>query len=223
VFSQNGLSLDQAPPISVVLRFFLVGSIFGILAGIWALMFGDDVFQDGSAIRTVFVHLLTLGVMLFFMLAALFQMLPVVAGIKLSTPTVTSTLLLYPIVLGIFALFAGLLTMQRPWILMAMLLLGGGVIAIAIIILPKLLRLPHHTGTSRGMIFSLLSLLFLVTAALYMLGSIAGFFEGNLYASVKKIHHSFALFGWITLLIISVSFQVIEMFYVTPPLSQMDQ
>jgi len=32
MFNQNGLSLDQAPPISVVFRFFLSGALFGILS-----------------------------------------------------------------------------------------------------------------------------------------------------------------------------------------------
>jgi len=36
------------------------------------------------------------------------------------------------------------------------------------------------------------------------------------YTQVKEAHYSFGLFGWIALLIISISFQVIEMFYVTP-------
>jgi len=50
-----------------------------------------------------------------------------------------------------------------------------------------------------------------------MLALRAGISVGVDYTVIKNIHLSFGLFGWIAMLIISVAFQVIEMFYVTPP------
>ena len=44
MFAQNGLSLDQAPPISVVFRFFLSGALFGLLAGVMVLLFQSKYF-----------------------------------------------------------------------------------------------------------------------------------------------------------------------------------
>jgi hypothetical protein len=55
-----------------------------------------------------------------------------------------------------------------------------------------------------------------VILALYMTGTLSGLLAGTYYSVVKEAHYSFGLFGWIALLIISISFQVIEMFYVTP-------
>jgi hypothetical protein len=52
--------------------------------------------------------------------------------------------------------------------------------------------------------------------ALYLTGTLSGVFAGTYYTEVKEAHYSFGLFGWIALLIVSISFQVIEMFYVTP-------
>ena len=46
--------------------------------------------------------------------------------------------------------------------------------------------------------------------------SSSGLTEGSSYSQIKEAHYSFGLYGWIALLIISISFQVIEMFYVTP-------
>jgi hypothetical protein len=66
------------------------------------------------------------------------------------------------------------------------------------------------------MSFSLLSLVFVVLLALYLLLSLSGTLNGNYYSEIKTAHYSFGLFAWISLLIISISFQVIEMFYVTP-------
>ena len=99
MFSQNGLSLEQAPPISVVFRFFFVGALFGIIAGISIFFYGMDIFDASSTAAITFTHLLTLGVMLSFMFAALFQMLPVIAGVTLTSPIQKANLLLYPFVL----------------------------------------------------------------------------------------------------------------------------
>jgi hypothetical protein len=40
------------------------------------------------------------------------------------------------------------------------------------------------------------------------------------YLRLKESHIAFGVFGWITLLIMAVSFQVVEMFYVTKPFSK---
>ncbi len=37
------------------------------------------------------------------------------------------------------------------------------------------------------------------------------------FLALRQLHLGLGLLGWIALLILSVSFQVIEMFYVTPP------
>jgi hypothetical protein len=66
------------------------------------------------------------------------------------------------------------------------------------------------------MLTALISLAIVILLALYMTGTLGGVLEGSHYTQVKIAHYSFGLFGWIALLIISISFQVIEMFYVTP-------
>ena len=63
---------------------------------------------------------------------------------------------------------------------------------------------------------ALRALAIVVLLALYLLASLGGYVDGIYYTEVKTAHYSFGLFGWIAILIISISFQVIEMFYVTP-------
>jgi hypothetical protein len=82
--------------------------------------------------------------------------------------------------------------------------------------LKNLFELVHHSTSSRGMLIALLSLALVVILALYMTTTLSGLLQGTSYSVVKEAHYSFGLFGWIALLIISISFQVIEMFYVTP-------
>jgi len=216
VFNQNGLSLDQAPPISVVFRFFFSGALFGILAGLLILFFQNTIFDAHSMEAVIVTHTLTLGVMLSFMFAALFQMLPVIAGVTLTSPVKKANLVQYPFILGVFSLLLAF-NFSMPWLFIAAsFLLGGALLYIALVMLKNLWKLPHHSSSSKGMLTALLSLTIVILLALYLTGTLGGLLEGSYYTQVKTAHYSFGLFGWIALLILSISFQVIEMFYVTP-------
>ncbi len=217
MFNQNGLSLDQAPPISVVFRFFLGGGLFGVVASFLILTFGTSIFDYTAKEALILTHTLTLGVMLSFMFAALFQMLPVIAGVTLTAPTTKAAWVQYPLSTGIITLLLAFYIQSNQTLFMvASVLLGGTITTIAIMMLSKLLRLPNHSASSKGMSIALLGLIALTLLALYLTGTLAGIVEGAYYTSVKQAHFSFGLFGWVALLIISISFQVIEMFYVTP-------
>lgn len=217
MFSQNGLSLDQAPPISVVFRFFFSGSLFGILAGILILFFQTAVFDVFSIQAVILTHTLTLGAMLSFMFAALFQMLPVIAGVKLTSPVQKANWVQYPFIFGVSALLLAFHTGEPLLFLTASTLLGGTILGISFIMLKNLLALPNHSSSSKGMSVALIALVILTILALYLTSTLSGLTEGVHYSRFKTAHYSFGLFGWIALLIISISFQVIEMFYVTPP------
>jgi hypothetical protein len=82
--------------------------------------------------------------------------------------------------------------------------------------LKNLIKLPNHSASSKGMMMALIALAIVIILALYMTGTLSGLLQGTYYSMLKEAHYSFGLFGWIALLIISISFQVIEMFYVTP-------
>ena len=216
MFSQNGLSLDQAPPISVVFRFFFSGALFGMLAGLLILLFQTTIFDAQSIEAVIVTHTLTLGVMLSFMFAALFQMLPVIAGVTLTSPVKKANAVQYPFILGVFSLLLAF-NFSIPWLfIVASFLLGGSLLYIALVMLKNLWKLPNHSSSSKGMLTALLSLTIVIVLALYLTGTLGGILEGSYYMQVKTAHYSFGLFGWIALLIISISFQVIEMFYVTP-------
>ena len=216
MFSQNGLSLDQAPPISVVFRFFLSGSLFGLLAGILILLFGHDIFNANTAEARILTHTFTLGIMLSFMFAALFQMLPVIAGVSLAAPVQKANRVQYPFVLGTLLLLAAFYTGNPLLFMGASVLLGTALLGIAAVMLRRLFALQNHSSSSKGMSIALLSLATLTLLALYLSGTLAGLWAGTYYGEVKTAHYSFGLLGWIALLIVSISFQVIEMFYVTP-------
>ena len=216
MFNQNGLSLDQAPPISVVFRFFLSGSLFGILAGLFILIFQSTIFDIRSSEALILTHTFTLGIMLSFMFAALFQMLPVIAGVTLKSPIQKAQLVQYPFVAGVITLLFAF-NFHYPWLFgLASVLLGSSILYIVTVMLKNLLRLPNHSASSKGMSLTLIALALVILLALYLTATLSGISEGSYYLQLREAHFSFGLFGWIALLIISISFQVIEMFYVTP-------
>jgi len=76
-----GLSLEQAPPISIPFRFFLTAALFGVVAASLSLYLGPDLFLTRWSPMTVgLVHSFTLGVIAMVMCGALTQMLPVIVG-----------------------------------------------------------------------------------------------------------------------------------------------
>ncbi len=218
MFQQNGLSLDQAPPIQVVFRLFWMAALFGILAGFLILFFQEAIFDPSSTGAITLTHVLTLGVMASFMLGALFQMLPVIAGVALDAPTKRSWWVQVPFVLGtIVLLFAFNLSGYPQLYTIASLLLGMSLLGAVTTMVSRLTKLPHHSASSRGMIFALLAFAMTILFALYLTVTLSGFLEGSYYLEIKTLHYQFGLIGWVSLLITSISFQVVEMFYVTPP------
>jgi hypothetical protein len=58
----SNLSLDQAPPEDIPLRYLLTGPAFGILAGILLSVYGERIFITAWSLDTVaLVHMITLG------------------------------------------------------------------------------------------------------------------------------------------------------------------
>ncbi len=215
MFQNSGLSLDQAPPIGVVFRFFLAGSLFGIAAGVWLMFHGVEALDPSASAGLILTHLLTLGVMLSFMLGALFQMLPVLAGVAHPRPMLRALRTQYPQIFGTIFLLLGFEYGDGILYALAALFLTIALLPTAGWMLRRLVDLPSHSASSRGMGFALFDLLILLLLGLSLLGMRSGMDLGD-YAAFRSLHIAYGLLGWIALLILSVSFQVIEMFYVTP-------
>ena len=216
MFENSGLSMEQAPPIIVVLRFFLTGSIFGIVASFMLFFFGETITDFSSPQALALTHTLTLGVMASFMFGALYQMLPVLCGVAIKKPETLALRVNYALILG--TVFLIILFFNSSIILY---IISGLSLAYAMFIttytMIEKLKNISHSSSSRGMMLSLVSLIFVALLGLLILSVRSGFNINIDYLAIKNAHFTFGLFGWIALLIISVSFQVIEMFYVTPP------
>ncbi|SFV67755.1 hypothetical protein MNB_SV-3-818 [hydrothermal vent metagenome] len=207
MFNQGGLSLEQAPPISVVLRFFITASIFGLLLGLYLL---------GDFNNIAVIHILALGVMASFMLGAMFQMLPVIAGVIIKMPSKKAMITHILLTIGVIVQIIAFNSQTDFLYLLSAILLGLGLLHATTLMLKEIIQIKDHSSSSKGMLFALGSFFITIILGIYLLLTLGGYTNGYLFAELREIHYSFALFGWITLLIISISFQVIEMFYVTP-------
>ena len=154
----------MAPPISVIFKLFFVASLFGILAGVLIIFYQNTIFDPSTVGAISVVHTLTLGVMASFMMGALFQMLPVIAGVVISSPTKWSLWVQIPFTLGVISLLLAFNIPQYHHIYwLASLLLGLSLFGVILLMLSQLIKIPHHSASSKGMIFSYSHLVLLLS------------------------------------------------------------
>jgi hypothetical protein len=205
----KGLSLLQAPPFSTVALLFICGLIFGTL--------GPVLFMFTEAPLPAMVHLFTLGFAANIMIGALFQMLPVVVGAIITNPKPKAFLTALFLNTGTGLLLTGFYTDMSILYLVAVVFLSLGIFPISLLMLYKLLSVKSYTPTSWGMRYALMSfILGAIVGILYLLGSRA-ILEVPLNVHILEFHIDLMLLGWVGVLIVSVAFQVIEMFFITPP------
>lgn len=211
-----GLSLEQAPPFDVPLRFFLTAPGFLVLAAMVLLWQGPEFFASRWLPASLaLTHLLTLGFMAQVMMGALLQILPVVVGVAVPRPQWIAALIHLPLTLGTLTL-AGAFLLGVPLgfqIASGLLGLGFGVALIAFTL--AVWRAPVTSGTVIAMRCALGGLL--VTVALGLL--LGGFFGWGLSLPVvtfTTLHAVWGLVGWTVLLVAGIADQVVPMFHITP-------
>ena len=211
----TGLSFDSIPELNVPLRFFLAAPVFALLASLLIIEQGSVLWlsrwlPDSLAIT----HLFALGVMVSIMIGSLFQVMPVLCGapIKIGRPALVLLQLgLISGTLMLAAAFMGWASFSASMILLA---LSLGYFAISLIFV-----LLKSAAGQQTRIPILLSVLFLAVLLSAGVGLLSGYLSGVAITpgkSLTHIHAGAGLFGWVLLLMMAVSFQVIPMFHVTP-------
>ena len=213
----NGLSIDQAPPISGPLRFFITAPLFGVLAGI-LLLFSDSasLMSRYSIDAIVIAHLITIGVFGFIMLGALTQMLPVLASANIPKVKIVSSLSHILILIGLVLMVLGLKASNSLALSFASLLLGSGFLLIILSMLYAIRGVEHFTASVKGMLVSLIFAFMIILMGAYLLYGYAVNDITEFHYIVANIHSVWAVFGFAGVLIIGVAFQVLPMFYVAP-------
>ena len=210
----EGLSLDQAPPISTVLRFFLSVPVFGIFLSVLMILHPVQILSLNHPLSLAAIHFLFLGVISMSMIGSLFQMQSVLGGRPIPAPSGNAFLIHLFLSIGIFALAGAFITQIAAVYILAAVFLGSAFVYTVFLILPLLLKGGAHS-TLRGMSVALISLFIAVLLGIDMAEGYAQMSFSLFHTIIREVHYSFALVGWIGALIIAVAFQVVEMFYVT--------
>ena len=213
----SGLSLDQAPPLSVPLRFFLTAPLFGIAAALLMLISGPEIFVNRwSPLMVALTHLITLGFISMVMIGAMQQLLPVLVGSPVKRPVLISSVLHGSITIGVLLLAAGLLLDQQPLLTAAFLALGVCFTLFLVVTLNCLFSAESKSDSVTAMRLSVISLAIAMSVGICVglgLTVDAAIFTGVAWTD---IHLGWALFGWAGLLFVGVGFQVVPMFQLTP-------
>lgn len=212
----TGLSLDNIPPIGTPLRFFLVAPVFGVLAGILFVVYPELLTNRWLPATLAFAHLLTLGVGAMVMLGALFQVLPVVSNRAVPGDQVIAPWVYRSMVWGTLTLVTGFLT-SWAWLFgLAAFLLASGFGLFVGAFGTGLVRARPAGNTTVTLRLAALSLLATLVLGGMQL-SLHLWPEAGLYQPHQTQLHAFVGgFGWVLLLVMGVSFQVIPMFHVAP-------
>lgn len=217
----DGLSVDQAPPISAPVRFFLTAPLFAILAGILILFSDASTLSSRFSTDTIVItHAITIGFLSFVMFGALVQMLPVLAGVKVSKVALVSKISYIFMLLGTLFMIFGLWLNISKLILSASLFLGIGFLTLIIPMLIAFKSVVNITPSIRAMITSLVFALLIVLMGMHLLASYGiGKFSAS-HLLFANVHSVWAIFGFAGILIIGVAFHVLPMFYVAPRFKQ---
>ena len=211
------LSFDQAPPISVPYRFFLVAPWFGVMAGILLGWSGPDAFASRWTPEVLaLTHLIALGFMLQAMSGALFQFIPVAVGGNVWHSRLVANAVQPMLVLATLLLVAGFL-FSRPGLLSAavplfLLAVGGFVIAVAL----ALWRTPATGMTLWAMRMAIGGLAVTVLLGALLAESLARGLTVSI-VELTNIHLAWGLGGWALMLLAGVSYHVVPMFQLTRP------
>ena len=213
----TGLSIDQAPPISAPVRFFVTAPIFGIIAG-FLMFFNESAVLMGrfSVDSIVIAHALTIGFLGFIMLGALTQMLPVLVGAKMPKVAFVAKYSYILLTLGLLFMIFGMLAHNTTFTSLAAVGLGSGFLMMLTSMLISLKPVTNFTPTVKAITTSIIFAFIIVLMGLYLLYShIVGDID-ELHIIIANVHSVWAVFGFAGVLIIGVAFQVLPMFYVAP-------
>ncbi|MEA2091809.1 MAG: hypothetical protein U9O83_05550, partial [Campylobacterota bacterium] len=217
----NGLSIDQAPPISAPLSFYLIAPIFAIIAGFLIFFSDADLLMNRYSMDSIIItHALTIGFLGFIMLGSLTQMLPVLAGVVIPKVDVVSKISYLFLFFGTFFMMLGLTYENLLFNTSALILLGAGFMMMIAVISLAIIKVKNFNATVKAMSTSLVFAFFTVLMGLFLLFTYIDNDFAQYRNMVANVHSVWGIFGFAGILIIGVTFQVLPMFYVAPRFKQ---
>lgn len=207
-----GLSLDQAPPYKAPIKFFIVAPIFAIVAGIFALFTNNYEIHNPNIIATI--HLVTIGFIVMTILGALQQMLPVIAGVVIPKAEKVSNITYGMVSLGLVSFTLGFILYEKIYFFLAATMLLLGLLYFTIIALIQLFKVENKSYIVVGITISLVFFLLAFLIGVHLIIANATGNISSLHYSFALIHYNYIFFGFLFLLVVSITIQVVPMFWV---------
>ncbi|MCP4494588.1 MAG: hypothetical protein GY820_45905 [Gammaproteobacteria bacterium] len=188
-----------------------------MLAAVFMLLDGGGLFQSRWLPATLAItHLFTLGFITMAMLGALFQTLPVVMGVMIANTNRIAKISYFCFTLGTVVLVAGLWFNHQSLLTTGMLLVTATIALLISTIFWAIYKTVKFKNTLKVVQLAILALTITAGIGAYL---VLGYnFENILIArSFTNIHASWGMAGWIVILVIGISEQVLPMFLSTKP------
>jgi hypothetical protein len=214
----HGLSFNALPPIDLPFRFFLTAPIFIILCALLILFSGETLWVSRwQPDMLALTHGFTLGFLTMVMMGALLQLLPVIGGVGIAKPRLVVGVCHSTLVIGTLCLMANFIWSSALLAISSLIFLvcsiGVYFFAFAWVLVQRL----SQGDSIIGFRFAMIALLAVLLLGIGLLSQRIGLISINNFGKMLTNNHAlFGLAGWGSLLIISVSFQVIPMFHVAP-------
>ncbi|MEJ1358609.1 MAG: permease [Candidatus Sedimenticola sp. (ex Thyasira tokunagai)] len=214
--SKSSLILSQTPALKVPLRFFLTAPLFGVAVAVAMLWQGASIFTTRWSSGLLAInHLLVLGYIGMVMQGALLQIVSVVLGERPPHVDRLSMLMHLFLTAGTLLLAAGFLmgsatAMQFAILLLALsfLLFFGSIVSV----------LPAGAARHDVKVGVALALGCLVVTLISGVWLAMGYGWNEIAPArqLTDLHLAWGLLGWIGVLVVTVAYEVVPMFQVTP-------
>ncbi|MFQ5643344.1 MAG: hypothetical protein ACE5FQ_06565 [Thiogranum sp.] len=211
------LSLENAPGFWTPVRFFLTVPVFGVLAAVILFLDGGQLLQSRWLPATLaVVHVFTLGYIGMAMLGALFQMLPVVMGAVFPQAERAAGIVHLLVSAGTLCLVGAFVTQLTVLFAVAIVVLVPVLALFGMGVVVAVFRAGKGKTTARAVQLAALALVVTVAMGGYLASGYA-FGAVSLSPEVVNYHAVWGVIGWIFILVVGISGQVIPMFLTTPP------
>ena len=210
------LAYDQAPAISVPLRFLLAAPLLALPAAALLLYYGPALLVTRwSAAALAATHLITLGFIAHSVVGALLQFLPVATGADIRQLHRAAPWLQALLTVGTLLLAASFLLESAPLLEAAAALVTLVFAAVVILTGVALARCAANDATTRTVTLGLAGL-GVTTLLGCVLATLPGWAAAWGIAQITDLHAAWGLAGWMTVTVIGVALAVVPMFQITP-------
>ncbi len=207
----QGLTLEQAPPYIIPIKFYLTAVLYLIAFSIMTFTYALHVSSRYEYEVIAITHIFTIGFIAHIMFGSLFQMLPVMLSTAYTNVVKNAKTIHIFLNIGIIAFVIGFLLNSTPFLYLGGILLALSFLYFCFLSLKTIFLSEAFNALVQNFVASFVALLIAVVFGFTALLGHFGFVDTIKYGN---IHIAFMLFGWVFILIISVSYKIIPMFFV---------